>query len=158
MADYIEHYQIQIGYGRGIERVYVGSPYQRGRGIGSFLGGLFRTILPLIKRGARAVGKEAVRAGTNVVSDIIDDGVPFRESLRSRLGESGKNLKRKAEEKIEKMMMKGSGYKTAKRPKKAHSRKRPASRNISKNRKKVKRVKNKRSKKVKKRPISDIFS
>ena len=42
----------------GISRVFVGSPYQRGHGIGSFLGGLFRKILPFLNKGARAVEKK----------------------------------------------------------------------------------------------------
>jgi len=43
----------------GIPRVFVGSPYQRGHGIGSFLGGLFKKILPYLGKGVHAIGKEA---------------------------------------------------------------------------------------------------
>jgi len=49
--------------------IFISSPYQRGHGIGSFLGGLFRKILSLNK-GACAVGKDALRAGINVIEDI----------------------------------------------------------------------------------------
>ena len=52
----------------GFGRLYVGSPYQRGHGgIGSFLAGIFRRILPLLIRGVKADGKEAVRAGMNIM-------------------------------------------------------------------------------------------
>lgn len=97
--------------GGGIPRVFVGSPYQRGHGIGSFLGGLFRKILPYLSRGARVVGKEALRAGMNVIEDV-ENNTPMKEALKTRLKESGVNLKRKAEEKINSLMT-GSGYKVS---------------------------------------------
>ncbi|XP_072766287.1 uncharacterized protein F54H12.2-like [Anoplolepis gracilipes] len=68
MTDYYEYYNLQSGRGGGIPRVFVGAPYQRGHGIGSFLGGLFRRILPYLSRGACAVGKEALQAGTSIES------------------------------------------------------------------------------------------
>lgn len=107
------------GYG-GISHVYIGSPNQRGHGIGSFLGGLFRRIMPLLKQGARTVGKEALRSGINVANDILDKGMHPREAFKTRLRESGTNLKRKAEEKINNLMQ-GSGYKATKISKLLHS-------------------------------------
>lgn len=97
--------------GGGIPRVFIGSPYQRGHGIGSFLGGLFRKILPYLSRGARVVGKEALRAGLNVIEDV-ENNTPMKEALKTRLKESRGNLKRKAEEKINSLMT-GSGYKVS---------------------------------------------
>ena len=99
------------GYSRGMWPVFIGSPHQRGHGgIGSFLAGLFRKVLPILSRGAKAVGKEALRTGMNIVSDITTQNTPIKESFRNRLKESGQNLKRKAEEKLDKLM-EGSGYK-----------------------------------------------
>lgn len=121
--DYYEAYFVsQIGGGGdgggytrrgGIGPVFVGSPHQRGHGgIGSFLAGLFRRVLPLLSRGAKAVGKEALRTGMNIVSDVTTQNTPIRESFKNRVRESGENLKRKAEEKLDKLM-EGSGYKKA---------------------------------------------
>ena len=62
----------------------------------------------------RAVGKEALRAGMNIMTDVASSGTPVRESFKNRVKESGKNLKRKAEEKIDKLM-EGSGYKYPRR-------------------------------------------
>lgn len=109
----------RAGYG-GISHVYIGSPNQRGHGIGSFLGGLFRRIIPLLKQGARTVGKEALRSGINVANDVLDKGIHPREAFKTRLRESGTNLKRKAEEKINNLMH-GSGYKATKINKLLHS-------------------------------------
>lgn len=108
-----EYYSLQNGGGRGggIPRVFAGSPYQRGHGIGSFLGGLFRRVLPYLGKGLRAVGKEALRAGMNVIEDV-GNNTPLREAVKNRFAESRGNLKRKAEEKI-KNLMKGSGYKVS---------------------------------------------
>ena len=67
----------------GVGRIYVGSPYQRGHGgIGSFLAGIFRRVLPLLTRGAKATGKKAVRAGMNIMSDVTTQNTPFEESFR----------------------------------------------------------------------------
>lgn len=185
MDYYGEYFDSQIGGARtgygGISHVYIGSPNQRGHGIGSFLGGLFRRIIPLLKQGARAVGKEALRSGINVASDVMDSGIHPREAFKARLRESGENLKRKAEEKINNLMQ-GSGYKASKIAKLKHSVSGSASRRIStknksrtsrkrsgrvkkkskkKGRKeKVKKVTTVRRKKKKKTPrtVSDIFS
>lgn len=111
VAHYTDYYENQIGGGR-VNNVFVGSPYQRGHGIGSFLGGLFRSVLPLLKRGAKAIGKEALRTGLHVIEDVSGNHVPFKDSLRKRVAESGENLKRKADEKIA-LLMNGSGYNSA---------------------------------------------
>ena len=67
MAHYIAYYENQVGSGGGIEHFYQGSPYQRGHGIGSFLGGLFCRALPILTNGFKAVGKEVLRSGVNIL-------------------------------------------------------------------------------------------
>ena len=80
--------ELQFGGGnieRGVGRVYAGSRYQRGHGgIGTFLSVLFRTKRPLLQRGAKAVGKEALHAGRSVVSDTASNTL-LKESLRTRV-------------------------------------------------------------------------
>ncbi|KAL6256627.1 hypothetical protein P5V15_012739 [Pogonomyrmex californicus] len=58
----------------------------------------------------RAVEKEALRAGIGVMEDV-ENNTLFREAVKTRLKESGGNLKRKAKENINNL--KGSGYKTS---------------------------------------------
>lgn len=103
-----EPYQTGRG-GRGVSHVYVGSPRMRGHGLGSWFSGIFRSALPFLAKGARAVGKEALRAGVNILEDVGENNMTFKDSLKSRLNESGHNLKRKATEKLSKIM-EGSGY------------------------------------------------
>lgn len=117
MDRYIDHYASQAG--GGVDRVFIGAPYQRGHGLGSFLSGLFRRALPLLTRGARVVGKEALHTGMNILDDVAHN-TPFKDAFRSRITESGRNLKRKAEEKLE-SLMKGSGYKVHDRAPQRHS-------------------------------------
>lgn len=103
------YYQSGSG-GRGVSTVYVGSHRMRGHGLGSWFSGIFRSALPYLARGARVVGKEALRAGVNILDDVSDNNMSFKESLHNRLNESGHNLKRKATEKLHNIMD-GSGYK-----------------------------------------------
>lgn len=113
MDRYVEYFDAQVGGGKvaGVGRIFVGSNHQRGHGgIGRFLAGLFRRVMPLLSRGAKAVGKEALRTGMNIMSDVTTMDTPVKEAFKSRVRESGEILKRKAEEKLDKLM-EGSGYK-----------------------------------------------
>jgi len=77
--EYEEYFDARdTGSRGGIPRVFVGSPYQRGHGIGSFLDRLFKKILPFLNKGARAIGKEALRAGINVIEDV-ENNKPLKE-------------------------------------------------------------------------------
>ena len=101
MTNYIAYCGNQVGSGVAIEHFYQGSPYKRGHGIGSFLGGLFGRALPILTSGFKAVRKEALRSGVRILDDVAGKNMDFKDSLRTRLGESALNLKRKARENIE---------------------------------------------------------
>lgn len=103
---YLTYYKNQLG--GGVSAVYRGSPYQKGHGIGSFLGGLFRTITPILKSGAKAVGKEALRTGINVLSDVVSTNDPVKHVITNRMQEFTGSLKRKADNKLNNVMT-GSG-------------------------------------------------
>jgi hypothetical protein len=107
ICPYQHYYSHQAGSGVGI--VYKGVSHQRGHGIGSYLGGLFRSVLPLLSSGFRTVGKEALNAGVGLLSDMMNSH-PLEDSLKSRFKDVSSNLKRKADEKID-SLMRGSGYK-----------------------------------------------
>ena len=67
--------------------VFYGARTQRGHGLGSILGGLFRRALPFLSSGAKILGQQAM----NVASDMID-GKAFQDSAKSRLKEGIKNF------------------------------------------------------------------
>lgn len=149
--------------GSGVGKIFIGAPHQRGHGgIGSFLAGLFRRVLPLLSRGAKAVGKEALRTGMNIVSDVTTQNTPIKEAFRNRVKESGENLKRKAEEKLDKLM-EGSGYKKRRYLALAHSIgtvngvKKKRKRNTTAKKKKKSKGRKKDKSKKKNRTTRDIF-
>ena len=87
---------------------YRGARFQRGHGIGSFLSGLFRAALPILRSGAAAVGREAARAGANILSDVTSGSGTFRESLKRRAGEAGLNLSDKLQGTVSGMTGRGA--------------------------------------------------
>ena len=76
---YHEYYLNQAGRGYP---VYVGTRYQRGHGLGSIFGSLFKSAVPLLKRGAKA-------------SDVME-GQNVTQAAKSRLKSTGQNLLQKA--------------------------------------------------------------
>ena len=77
--------------GNGYNPVFVGSRIQRGHGIGSIFSGLFKAAAPLLKRGAKAIGKQALSTGMELASDLIE-GKNFKTAAKSRLKRAGSNL------------------------------------------------------------------
>lgn len=71
---YTEYYLNQAGSGFG--SVYAGGVYQKGHGIGSYLGGLFRCVFPLLKNSTSVLGSELMKSGVNILSDISRNGDP----------------------------------------------------------------------------------
>jgi hypothetical protein len=139
---YRDYYVRQAG--GGVASVYRGSASQRGRGLGSLLGGLFGKVLLLFTRGIKSVGRQAAKAGLNVLSDVASD-IPIKHAFKRRFGDAGIELKRQAEEKIDSMMS-GSGINRRNKRKFKQSRK-------PNRKKKVSRV----SKRNKLRQNKDIF-
>ena len=82
---YHNYYVNQVGRGFG---VFEGSTIQHGHGIGSLLRGLANSTLPLLKQGAKMVGKQLLNTGAGIVRDVID-GRNFTESTRENFKEGG---------------------------------------------------------------------
>ncbi len=90
--DYYHEQARQIGHGLP---GYQGIPYQRGNGLGSFFGWLFRAILPVAKRvgksALKTVGREALHMGSNVIGDLTE-GKNIKASLKQHGLKAGRNL------------------------------------------------------------------
>lgn len=82
-AAYIQYYSRQSGGSlHNIGPVYIRSRVkQRGRGIGSVFGTLYRFIRPLISSLAPAFKSSAISAASGIINDI--GKVPFKESLKT---------------------------------------------------------------------------
>lgn len=60
---------------------------QRGHGIGSFLGGLWRVVRSIIWRVAKTLGSETIRTRGKILTDIAENKSPdvtTRDSLETR--------------------------------------------------------------------------
>ena len=85
-----DYYRQQLG-GGGYP-IFIGGRGQRGKGLGNLFGSLFRNILPFLKSGLKAVGKQALRTGLDVATDVIKGGQNLRESVQNRVPEGIKNF------------------------------------------------------------------
>jgi hypothetical protein len=93
------YYIQQAGHGRvndGIGPVYTSTPFvQRGHGLGDFLRGLFRMVKPYLIQGAKTMGRETLRTGGRILSDIAENTSPelgVRDIVSRRFTESAQNL------------------------------------------------------------------
>lgn len=157
---YTTYYLNQAGSGFG--GVYTSGLYQKGHGIGSFLGGLFRCVFPLLKSGSSALGTELLKSGANIISDISRNE-PMETVIKKRGKETINNLSKLVGDK-----MFGSGYKVSTAVKRAHSvnskrsvstaKKPKTNKKTKKSPPKNKRKSTKKTKPRKKSEIFDIFS
>ena len=99
--------------------VFYGAQFQRGHGLGSLLKGLFRWAAPFIKSGAKHIGKEAMRASSNVLGDVMK-GVNIKEAAKSRYTEGARNLLEQGADRIEQQQY-GEGYKRKPRKRTRHA-------------------------------------
>jgi hypothetical protein len=64
---YEDYYNDQVG---GAIPVFAGGSH-RGRGLGSILGGLTRTVMPLLKRGGKEILKQGLSSGLRLAQDVM---------------------------------------------------------------------------------------
>jgi len=93
MDPLVRYYLHQAGRGHvdnGIGPIYSNPHFiQRGHGIGSILGGLWRSFVrPLLWHGAKTVGSEALAAGRNIITDMTDPDAKFRDVVRRNVRDS----------------------------------------------------------------------
>jgi len=82
-----DYYSRQVG---GLMPVFVGSRHQQGHGLGSVLGDIIhRFVIPLFKTHGKALARDALRTGVNVVEDVLD-GCTLKESVKRRVPEGKK--------------------------------------------------------------------
>jgi hypothetical protein len=137
------YYLNQVG---GASGIYSGNLFQRGRGVGGFLSGLFRSVLPLLRRRGIALGKSLFSTGVDVLGDMQND-----ISLKS----SYENRKVAALNKLKDSLITGNGYKNTRKRKLIHSS--PSFRmNNIRAAKKQKKQKSKKKKNISK-GLKDIF-
>jgi hypothetical protein len=68
--------------------------YKCHSGLGSIFGGLFKAAMPLLKKGAKTLGREALKTGLNIGGDVVQ-GRNIKQAAKSRLKSTGQNLPQK---------------------------------------------------------------
>jgi len=79
-------------YGAGLNSAFIGDLVQDGYGLGGFLSGLAKNIIPIvmpfIKSTAKSVGKTLVKKGADVFKDVVVEKKNLKGSVK-RHAESG---------------------------------------------------------------------
>jgi hypothetical protein len=82
-----------------LPRYYTYRSFQRGRGFGSIFLKFFKTLSPMVFKGLKAIGKEAVAAGKEIINDEGDQ--PLSAKIRKRSKKAVRNLTKTALQKLE---------------------------------------------------------
>ena len=129
-TDQYVRYYLNQQQGNGMP-VFIGSAWQCGHGqVGYGLGGLFkslaRTVMPMVKSGAKTLGKIALNTGANVLGDVLS-GKNVKEFAKSRINEAANVVKEKAVNKLRTISQTESGKRTRNKTSKKTGKKRKAS-------------------------------
>jgi hypothetical protein len=73
---------------------FIGYRYQRGHLGNGIFSGLFKSVLPILRRVGKSVGKTALKTGADVASDLLD-GSDISESIERRGKEGAAKLIKK---------------------------------------------------------------
>ena len=111
--------------------VFRGSPWQLGHGqMGYGLGGLFRsvarTVMPMVKSGAKALGNIALNSGANFIGDVLAEK-NVKEAAKARTMEAADATKQKAVQRLRAYAQTGSGNRRKKTTEKKRAKKRKTS-------------------------------
>jgi hypothetical protein len=87
--------------------------YAQGQGLGSVFRGVLHFLTPLIKSGSKAVGKELLRSGTELLENM-DTQTPMKDLLKRQSNKALSNLRMSALDKI-KSFQSGQGLRAIKR-------------------------------------------
>lgn len=83
-----DYYRQQAG---GSINVFSGAPLQKGHGIGGLFSGLIKGALPLLKQGAKKVGREILGSGINIAKDLMQ-GKNLKNSAKKNFSNAGMNI------------------------------------------------------------------
>ena len=111
---YKRYYLMQVGNG---SPYFSGALFQRRYGLGSIFGSIAKSIMLLIKSGAKAIGKQALKGGLGFASDILA-GKDVKQAAVDRAQSAGSMLlrqvvkrKRKRTSRVQKKRRKRSSNK-----------------------------------------------
>ncbi|GFS49194.1 uncharacterized protein F54H12.2 [Trichonephila inaurata madagascariensis] len=94
VRQYEDYYVNQAGNGLSY---YQGQSFQKSSGIGGWFKRLFRTALPFLTRGAKSVGKEVLKTGTQIANDLLEEQ-NLEDAAKHRAKETERKLARRADD------------------------------------------------------------
>ena len=86
--NYDDYYARLVG---GALPYFTGARVQKGHGFGSLFSGLLRSVAPLIKRGALALGKRVLTTGAQIAGDVVA-GQNVKKAAKRRATAAGRDL------------------------------------------------------------------
>ena len=106
---YVRYYlDQQQGHGMPVFR---GSAWQQGYGLGGLFRSVARAVMPMVKSGAKALGKIALNAGANLLGDVAS-GKNLKDAVKTRGKEAVSVAKNRAVKRLQTYAQTGSGRKT----------------------------------------------
>ncbi len=85
---YEDYYLEQVGSGLP---AFTGARMQRGHGLGNIFSGLVRAVMPLVKSGVKALGKQGVQTGIQIAEDVLAGQKP-KQAVKRRGKQAGMEL------------------------------------------------------------------
>ena len=67
---YKNYYLSQVGHGMPY---FVGERVQQDYGVGNLFSSIAKSVLPLLKKGAKTLGKQVLQSGVEFASDVLHD-------------------------------------------------------------------------------------
>ena len=152
---YTHYYLEQQGRGTSVFR---GSSWQmghgqKGYGLGGMFGTIARTVMPLVKRGARALGNILLNTGVNFASDVVA-GKNIKQAAKARALEGVNTAKTKAVQRLQRYAQTGQGRKRSRSSARKRKASASASRRSTSRRSSRKRKASKTKRRAKKRKAS----
>ena len=92
------YYLHQVGHGAPY---FSGAAYQKGYGLSGIFSSIAKTVLPLVKSGAKAIGNQVLRSGVGFASDVLK-GKNAKQAAIARAKSAGSNLLKAAVQKRKK--------------------------------------------------------
>ena len=85
---YENYYLSQVGHGMPY---FAGARVQQGYGLGNLFSSIAKSVLPLVKKGAKTLGKQVLQSGVDFASDVLQ-GKNVKQAAIDQAKAAGTNL------------------------------------------------------------------
>ena len=92
---YENYYLSQVGHGMPY---FAGAGVQQGYGLGNLFSSIAKSVLPLVKKGAKTLGKQVLQSGVDFASDVLQ-GKNVKQAAIDQAKAAGTNLLQAAQRK-----------------------------------------------------------